>query len=67
MFPKYEELGIHRMKIAGRHDGIGLIPIYLDMFVKPEYRSLVEFSLSNLNVEYDWTWDKESLSTLDES
>ena len=58
LFPKYEELGIHHMKISGRNSGLGLIPLYLEMFVKPQFRELVELKLSRLDPE-DWDWEKD--------
>ena len=58
LFPEYEKLGICHMKISGRNSGLGLIPTYLEMFVKPQWRELVELKLARLDPQ-DWEWRKD--------
>ena len=58
LFPEYEKLGINHMKISGRNSGLGLIPTYLEMFVKPQWRELVELKLARLDRD-DWDWTKD--------
>jgi len=59
LFHRYEELGIYHMKISGRRNGLKLIPIYLQMFVKPQYREFVDMKLNLFNENEDWNWEKD--------
>lgn len=60
LYPKYEAMGITHMKISGRNLGKEIIPEYLDVFVRPEYKDIIGDSLNNFNEKRDWDWGSDA-------